>query len=82
MRAREHKIRYQGGKQDDITVIVALIKEIKADVDNELTRDSSTSGSSTSDLINESLVNKCSTSIKNLEHSRLNGPYKINFLFI
>ena len=77
MRAREHKIRYQGGKQDDITVIVALIKEIKADVDNELTRDSSTS-----DLINESLVNKCSTSIKNLEHSRLNGPYKINFLFI
>lgn len=77
MRAREHKIRYQGGKQDDITVIVALIKEIKADVDNELTRDSSTS-----DLINESLVNKCSTSIKNLEHSRLNGTYKINFLFI
>ena len=33
MRAREHKYRFHGGKQDDITVIVAIIKETKRDID-------------------------------------------------
>lgn len=67
-RARENKYRYQGGKQDDITVIVAMIKETKTYIDNdEITRDSSTT-----DYGNDS-VNNTSTNNKNLENSRING---------
>ena len=64
MRAREHKYRFQGGKQDDITVIVAMIKETKTDIDNELTRDSSSSDLSSD---NSSSMNK------NIENAKLNG---------
>ncbi len=42
MRAREYKYRFLGGKIDDITVIVAYIKETKNEIDNSLTRDNST----------------------------------------
>jgi hypothetical protein len=90
MRAREYKYRYNGGKEDDITVIVALIKEIKLikeiesnketkpDISKESTRDSSKSFQDDEIF----LVNNCSTIDKNLCLIKNGKYYFIYIIFI
>lgn len=74
MRAREQKYRYYGGKQDDITVIVALIKEIKSE-DHEITRDSS---SSSFDSVNEN--DNISENNKQMENMKLESKMLNKYL--
>lgn len=70
LRAREYKHNFHGGKLDDITVIVTLIKECKNEIDNALTRDNSTT-----DLIENEHSDRVNN--KNIEDAlnklRMNG---------
>jgi len=75
MRAREFKYRYRGGKLDDITVIVAYIKETKNDIENSLTRDNSTA-----DLAESGSEKSALSPRKNLKETlssiTMNGNFK------
>lgn len=73
MRAKEYKYRFQGGKLDDITVIVAYIKEIKCQMNSAITRENSTTDLAESAFSDKSPLSPNNNLKEKLSQLKLNG---------
>ncbi len=73
IRAKEYKYRFQGGKLDDITVIVAYIKEIKSHIDKSITRENSSTDLAESAFSDKSQLSPNNNLKERLSKIKLNG---------